>query len=182
MENKKIGIGLTMINFDKAEKITEGAYIFRKSLSEELRLQLVKEQEEAHEDTYYLRDEDGIYLIGRPVGQECIDHVDEILKDSGYWSDLYLHWMLPAGFKFFVHRDDANPDYSGFYKEWGAVIYLTDFEGGELYYPDQDITCKPNAGDIVIHRSDLPHGTNINLTDNRRTITCVIYGHKKEEA
>jgi hypothetical protein len=171
-----------MINFDSAEKITEGAYIFRNSLSDDLCTRLAKQSEESPEDAHYLREEDNIYLIGTPVLQECIDHVDEILKDSGYWSDLYLHWMLPAGYKFFVHRDDANPDYSGFDKEWGAVIYLTDFEGGELYYPDQDITCKPNRRDIVIHRSDLPHGTNVNLTEGRRTITCVIYGDKKETA
>jgi hypothetical protein len=169
-----------MINFDSAEKITEGAYIFRNSLSDDLCTRLAEQSANAHEDTYYLREEDNIYLIGEPVLQECIEHVNKLLEGSEYWSDLYLHWMVPAGYHFYVHRDDANPDYSGFTKEWGAVIYLTDFEGGELYYPDQNIECKPNRRDIVIHRSDLPHGTRTNKTDGRRTITCVIYGKKKE--
>lgn len=170
-----------MIDFSNAEFIVEGAYIFRNSLSEELCSKLEEESRTAPEDTLNLREEDGIYLIGRPVSKECKDHLENMLKGSGYWSDLFLHWMSPLGTNFFAHRDDANPDYSGFEKEWGAVIYLTDFEGGELYYPIQDVYCKPNRRDIVIHRADLPHGTTTNLTDQRRTITCVIYGDKKEE-
>jgi hypothetical protein len=35
----------------------------------------------------------------------------------------------------------------------GLIIYLNDFEGGELYYSNQDVTYYPKAGDLVIHSS-----------------------------
>lgn len=37
---------------------------------------------------------------------------------------------------------------------YGTVIYLNSFEGGEIYYPEQDVIIKPDAGDLVVHSSD----------------------------
>jgi hypothetical protein len=181
-----------MIDFSKAEKITEGSYIYRNFLSDELCQKLYDQSKNSEPEAIHYREADGIYLIGTPVLQECIDQVNNLLKGSGYWTDLYLHWMVPKNYLFYVHRDDENPDYSGYNKEWGGVIYLSDFEGGDLFYPSadkqndlntidpNDIMCHPNRRDMVIHRSDLPHGTRKNLTDDRRTITFVVYNHKKE--
>lgn len=36
----------------------------------------------------------------------------------------------------------------------GVVLYLNNFDGGSLYYPDQDVTIKPNIGDLVIHGAE----------------------------
>ena len=170
---------MDIIGLSKAEKITDGAYIFRNFFSDDLCKKMCKDSKDSDPGSVHLREVDNIYLIGTPVLKECIDQVNELLKCSGYWTDLYLHWMVPKGYRFYVHRDDANPDYSGFDKKWGGVIYISDFEGGELYYPDVNIECKPNKGDMVIHRSDLPHGTKINQTDERRTITFVVYSKKE---
>jgi hypothetical protein len=35
----------------------------------------------------------------------------------------------------------------------GLIMYLNDFEGGEIYYLNQDVTYYPKAGDLVIHSS-----------------------------
>jgi hypothetical protein len=35
----------------------------------------------------------------------------------------------------------------------GLIMYLNDFEGGEIYYSNQDITYYPKAGDLLIHSS-----------------------------
>jgi hypothetical protein len=35
----------------------------------------------------------------------------------------------------------------------GLIMYLNDFEGGEIYYSNQDVTYYPKAGDLVIHSS-----------------------------
>lgn len=179
MEINNNGNGQKMINFDKAEKVLNGSYIFRNFLSEELCDKLRIDSENSEEGSLHLRKEDNIYLIGTPVLQECIDEVNKLLEGSGYWADLFLHWMVPYGYHFYVHRDDANPDYSGYEKEWGGVIYLTDFEGGDLYYPEEGVEVHPNKRDMVIHRSDLPHGTRTTLTDERRTITFVVYSKKQ---
>lgn len=37
---------------------------------------------------------------------------------------------------------------------YGMVVYLNDFKGGELYYNNQDITYKPEKGDLVVHSSE----------------------------
>ena len=37
---------------------------------------------------------------------------------------------------------------------YGLVVYFNDFEGGELYYPIQNIEYKPEKGDLVIHSAD----------------------------
>lgn len=37
---------------------------------------------------------------------------------------------------------------------FGIVCYINDFDGGELNYPHQSITYKPEAGDLVVHSSE----------------------------
>jgi hypothetical protein len=35
----------------------------------------------------------------------------------------------------------------------GLIMYFNDFDGGGLYYPNQDIYYQPKAGDLLIHSS-----------------------------
>ena len=44
---------------------------------------------------------------------------------------------------------DLVPD-----NKYGIVVYLNDFEGGELRYINQNIIYKPEAGDMVIHSAE----------------------------
>jgi len=37
---------------------------------------------------------------------------------------------------------------------WGLIVYLNDFEGGEVFYPRQNLTIKPLPGDLILHSSD----------------------------
>jgi hypothetical protein len=39
-------------------------------------------------------------------------------------------------------------------ERWGLVVYFNNFEGGELYYPEQNIIYKPNPGNLVIHSAE----------------------------
>jgi hypothetical protein len=52
---------------------------------------------------------------------------------------------------------------------YGIVIYFNEFEGGEIYYPEQNIEYKPNPGDMVIHGSgfNCRHGVKEILSDVR---------------
>lgn len=53
-----------------------------------------------------------------------------------------------------AHADDGP----GYYRRISVLIYLNDdYKGGELYFPYQDITLKPNAGDIVFFPSTFTH-------------------------
>ena len=37
---------------------------------------------------------------------------------------------------------------------YGLIIYFNDFEGGEVYYPNQNIEYKPKKGDLLIHSAE----------------------------
>lgn len=37
---------------------------------------------------------------------------------------------------------------------FGTVIYFNDFDGGEIYYPKQNIEIKPKKGDLIIHGTE----------------------------
>jgi hypothetical protein len=52
---------------------------------------------------------------------------------------------------------------------YGIVIYFNEFEGGEIYYPEQNIEYKPAPGDMVIHGSgfNCRHGVKEILSDVR---------------
>jgi hypothetical protein len=53
--------------------------------------------------------------------------------------------------------------------KYGLVAYLNEFDGGEIYYPKQNIEYKPFAGDLVIHGSDekCQHGVKEVLSEFR---------------
>jgi hypothetical protein len=64
----------------------------------------------------------------------------------------------------------AMPD--GTYEQVTATIlgYLCDeegFEGGEIYFPDYDVTIKPKKGSVIIFGDKVRHGVNDVLSGNR---------------
>ena len=55
----------------------------------------------------------------------------------------------------------------------GLVFYLNnDFNGGELYYPDYDLTITPEPGMLVLHPGDILHGVNQVTSGVRHNMTC----------
>lgn len=62
------------------------------------------------------------------------------------------------------------------YPLYGIVVYLNDFEGGEIYYPLQNIEYKPTAGDLIIHSAEehCTHGTKPVTSGERYTYTSSV--------
>lgn len=60
---------------------------------------------------------------------------------------------------------------------YGIVLYFNEFEGGEIFYPTQDVEYKPKAGDLVIHSSDehCEHGVKPVLSEVRYSYSNAIY-------
>jgi hypothetical protein len=52
---------------------------------------------------------------------------------------------------------------------YGLIVYFNNFDGGEIYYPNQNVEYHPNAGDLVIHSSEehCYHGVKPVLSDVR---------------
>lgn len=63
------------------------------------------------------------------------------------------------------------------YCVYGSIVYLNDFEGGEIYYPNQNIEYHPNKGDLVIHSSEAKclHGVKMVKSSKRYTYANLIY-------
>lgn len=62
------------------------------------------------------------------------------------------------------------------YPMYGIVVYLNDFGGGEIYYPEQGIEYKPSKGDLVIHSAEkhCTHGTRPVTAGVRYTYTSSV--------
>lgn len=64
--------------------------------------------------------------------------------------------------------------------EYGVVIYLNDnFVGGELHYPDRDLTIKPEKGMLVYHSGDVLHEVLKVTSGDRYTLTSFIRSRQK---
>lgn len=78
-----------------------------------------------------------------------------------------------------VHTDNAlDPSV-----QYGLIVYLNDdYEGGEIYYPDLDITIKPKARSIIIHPASLPHEVlQIKGNNTRYILSSFVRGEEKIE-
>ena len=51
--------------------------------------------------------------------------------------------------------------------EYGVVVYFSNFEGGEIYYPDLNIEYKPEPGDLLIHKATIKHGVKEVISGSR---------------
>lgn len=111
---------------------------------------------------------------------------DIVLDDSCYFQ------KYKNGQGMGVHQDDNKvlPDIkkSKLYEEgmpykivrepvYGVVIYLNSVNGGEIYYPEQDVSYSPSPGDLVIHsaKEHCRHGVKPTLSDLRLCIPTYIY-------
>ena len=61
--------------------------------------------------------------------------------------------------------------------EWGIVVYLQETEGGDIYYPGQNITIKPKPGDLLIHKAqeECIHGVTPLKSEERIVVPTYIY-------
>jgi len=79
-----------------------------------------------------------------------------------------------------IHLDNYYYDESGalqikdgYSQDKSAMLYLTDdYEGGELYFPNQDFSIKPKAGTMIFFEGDhnKPHGVKKVISGERCNI------------
>jgi predicted 2-oxoglutarate/Fe(II)-dependent dioxygenase YbiX len=76
----------------------------------------------------------------------------------------------------FPYHSDAITD---IHNVFGLVFYLNDdYTGGELHYQDLNISIKPKANSMLIHRAHLIHGVTEVTSGTRYAVSSFIEGDK----
>lgn len=111
-----------------------------------------------NEDTWFVKNSHGLFVE--------VDSPDVVVVLESYRNGLAAMFegktilpieritRTPEGKKIYGHTDNVGNSRS----IKGVILYLNDdFEGGELYYKDIDLTYKPRAGSVIIHNADYYH-------------------------
>lgn len=121
-----------------------------------------------------------------PVNNELLDNIAnrifKFISDIGLeFVDFYpreeIQFIGPRSDQS-VHIDGNG---SGEDVGYGIVVYISDpdtYSGGEIFYPDYDISIKPARGSIAIHAGNVRHGVTEVRGGNRYVIVAFTGGGK----
>lgn len=141
-------------------------------------------------------------LSGNPEDDKSILKFTEaallVVKEMEQFFDLELsmtncnYVVLLPGADIPVHADDSHLDGTPYHEdeetEYSAIVYLNtsgvDYTGGEIFFPLQELTVKPEAGMVVFFKGDYhrPHGVSLIEAGERKTIVifCARGGNVSE--
>lgn len=90
--------------------------------------------------------------LGAPLLKQIHQVINQDITPT-VWADTINYALWRVGDNQLPHADGEHVDGSPHPYPWrqvGCVLYLnTDYEGGEIYFPDHDIKLKPEAGTLV---------------------------------
>lgn len=162
-----------MLNLDGSISLGKDIYVYPNFISEKERLEILQKIKDIPEEKwvgYFNEGSQGAETAHVPI--ENFISINKRLTDI-LDSDVYLGsslsatrmkkgWVGPHHTDNFDFLDVIKANES--LKEGedfdlvensvaGLIMYLNNFEGGEIYYSNQDVTYYPKAGDLVIHSS-----------------------------
>jgi predicted 2-oxoglutarate/Fe(II)-dependent dioxygenase YbiX len=104
---------------------------------------------------------------------------DYIAPDSYAMS----HWII--GERLGVHADNLKYDHTDTHTPRSiisALLYLTDdYTGGEIFFPEVNMSIKPKAGSVLVFDSDLMHGVNAVESGTRKTLEDRLFSIYSED-
>lgn len=123
---------------------------------------------------------------------ELRGRVEKAIKDLYSLSeDIYADTMdivkWPEGFEQPPHADNMknieDPSVEWFnHREFSAFVYLTDdFDGGNLYFPEYDISVRPQVGKLIVYPSDTNHIHGIDKISNGTRYTIASFWTKDKD-
>jgi hypothetical protein len=158
------------MSFDKSkfEKINDSAYVYKNFLSEKQCNNLIylskKFLFKPLFDTH-----DAIFASGELINQSFLPEMMREFLDKETFAGGFAFGNTPKNGKWPVHTDSEGKLDKGV-KTWGGILYLNNFEGGDVFYPETNTSYHPNLGDIVLHTKYVEHGVKEVLSDVRKTI------------
>lgn len=153
------------VNLNNLNQIGEDIYVCKNFLSNEDLLTINNEINLKKEDLWDTKNR------SKEIKSLTIiyNKIKKIVKDPYHTTNSSTMNILSIGDTWGLHADNA--DFLDTRKQslllkngedfilknnniFGLVVYINDFGGGELNYPNQSITYKPQAGDFVIHSAE----------------------------
>jgi hypothetical protein len=141
-------------------KLGKDIYLYKKFVSNEECKQIVKIVDSMKKDEFNWLDSETCVTKQIPeidsIKKRFINILDNKLKIGDNSSIV----IMSKGSSLGTHSDDHDFKYSSENIIYGMVIYFNEFDGGEIYYPTQNIKYKPQPGDLIIHsaKSHCLHG------------------------
>jgi hypothetical protein len=157
--------------FEGAEAIGDEIYLYRNFLTEQEAKRYTDVAESFDLDSWE-KDPSGAQRYGHEF-YELNDVLDKIKSIAPKGLDVEgssTFTKMVTGSSLDVHDDECvhcsgrvpvdKPEKNSVCLKYGMVIYFSKFTGGEIFYPNQNITIQPNPGDLVIHSSkkECAHG------------------------
>lgn len=132
------------------------------------------------------KDQIGIYLQSN-IDAAILEYISKSGKDKSEYilrtSYSLSEWKL--GKSLAAHIDSIKYDHEDTHTPRSIInclLYLTDdYEGGEIFFPEVDISIKPKAGSVVVFDSDLMHGVAAVKSGIRKTLSSNLYSIYAED-
>jgi predicted 2-oxoglutarate/Fe(II)-dependent dioxygenase YbiX len=131
-------------------------------------------------------DELSTYLTEN-INAAIIEYLNKTNKDKSEYvaRDSYAlsHWIIGESLE--AHIDTLKYDHPDTHTPRSiinALLYLTDdYTGGEIFFPEVNMSIKPKAGSVVVFDADLMHGVNAVESGTRKTLESHLYSIYSED-
>ena len=159
-------------NKDGFTKINEEAFVYKGFIDED---HADKLKNMAQKSPFKVREIHPIHEIGPVEDKHINEKISGILNPGNHCPGLSLV-NTPRGLSWADHTDlDGYDNSVEGNKIFGGIIYLEDFDGGEICYKDYNTEYHPEKGDMVLHSSSVVHSVNEVKSDSRYTINFHIW-------
>jgi|LauGreDrversion4_2_1035121.scaffolds.fasta_scaffold427710_2 predicted 2-oxoglutarate/Fe(II)-dependent dioxygenase YbiX len=162
-------------NFDY---LSEGVILFKKFLTEESCSDIMSELVLLEHN----KNEDGINVIAHSeVSINNSDYIESLISKVVPINFNVMHGgfqFMSQGDSMAKHHDLYHFNFKEANKEYSIVLYLNNFEGGEINYPDINIVHSPKIGDLILHKPSIRHEVLKLKSENRYTYTSFLWSQR----
>lgn len=183
--------------FPKMEKIGDEVYVYRGFLSKEKvkqYLDIILDQKEWIDGAQF--NKPTIETFSNPIFGDLLKKIqDELALEKMFLEFTPGITKIKTGNGMEEHSDDCpycwkvrDPEINISDNEgkrcvlYGIVLYFSDFEGGDIYYPEQGISFKPEPGDLIMHSTKkyCKHGVSPVTSGTRYSLSPYIVQYHSE--
>ena len=170
-----------VIDFSNCEKIDNKVFVYHNFLSEDMIKEIIDRAIDKDYITLEFSDIHVTNSINIDHDKILFNHCNLLLKPSkNILIDGFTFVHVQKGNSWGLHEDSQS--YANFEEKgkiyYAGVIYLNDFEGGAVVYPNINKKYKAKKGDLLLHDAFEMHYVEEVESDKRYTVTLYIWEPK----